>query len=51
LLPLSDGPDRRGMLRAALELGLALGFSGSSGLGSVGLLRVNMKGPRGLLRL
>jgi hypothetical protein len=36
------------MLRAALAIGLALGFNGSSGLGSVGLLRVNMKGPRGL---
>jgi hypothetical protein len=51
LLPESDGPDRRGMLRGALWLGAGLGFSGSSGLGSVGVLRVNMNGPRGSVAL
>jgi hypothetical protein len=31
------------MLIAALVLDAGLGFSGSSGLGSVGVLRVNMR--------
>jgi len=35
------------MLIAALVLGAGLGMSGSSGLGSDGVLRVNMEGPRG----
>jgi hypothetical protein len=43
LLPESPlGPERRGMLRAALEPGLAVGLRGSSGLGSAVLLRVNI---------
>jgi hypothetical protein len=51
LLPLST-PERRGMLIAALVvLGAGLGLRGSSGLGSDEVLRVNMKGPRGLLRV
>jgi hypothetical protein len=46
-LLLLSGPERRGMLIAALVLGAGLGMSGSSGLGSDGVLRVNMEGPRG----
>jgi hypothetical protein len=49
LLPDSEGPERRGMLMAAVELWTGPGFSGSSGLGSVGVLRVNMKRPPSLL--
>jgi hypothetical protein len=39
------------LIAALVVLGAGLGLRGSSGLGSDEVLRVNMKGPRGLLRV